>query len=110
MYRPLTLAAMSLAAAVALTPNVVSAQYYGRGYDNSTRGRVYDRQSANRAQAGTYRQNYRCDKGTGGTLLGAIAGGLLGNAAVGRHGDRTAGTIGGAGVGALLGRAADRNC
>ncbi len=51
----------------------------------------------------------RCDRGTGGTILGAIAGGLLGNAAAGR-GDRGVGTVVGAGVGALAGRAIDRGC
>ena len=38
----------------------------------------------------------RCDHGSGGTILGAIAGGLLGNGA--------------AGPGALAGRAIDRGC
>jgi uncharacterized protein YcfJ len=42
-------------------------------------------------------------------VIGAIAGGLLGNSIAG-YGDRTAGTIIGAGVGALAGRAIDRNC
>ena len=51
----------------------------------------------------------RCDRGDGGTILGAIAGGLLGNAAAGRH-DRELGTIVGAGAGALAGRAIDRDC
>ena len=55
------------------------------------------------------RPRYRCDRGTGGTIIGAIAGGLLGNAVVGR-GDRAIGTIAGAGAGALAGRAVDRDC
>ena len=54
-------------------------------------------------------RGYRCDRGTGGTIIGAIAGGLLGNGIAGR-GDRGTGTIIGAGVGALAGRAIDRNC
>lgn len=63
-----------------------------------------------------YRGGYRCrDNGTGGTIIGAIAGGLLGNEIAkgsGRYnrGDGTAGAIIGAGVGALAGRAIDRNC
>lgn len=69
--------------------------YYGRGYYG--RGRGY----------------YRCDRGTGGTIVGAIAGGLLGNE-VGRgrygYGDGTAGAIIGGGLGALAGRAIDRDC
>jgi hypothetical protein len=52
----------------------------------------------------------RCrDRGTGGTIIGAIAGGLLGDAAVGRRGDGTAGALVGAGVGALAGRSIDRS-
>lgn len=51
----------------------------------------------------------RCDRGDGGTLIGAIAGGLLGNTMAGR-GDRMLGTVLGAGAGALAGRAVDRDC
>lgn len=68
-----------------------------RGYDQSYRG--YDR---------GYRARHRCNDGTGGTIIGAIAGGLLGNTVAGR-GDRGVGTILGAGVGALAGRAIDRS-
>ena len=54
------------------------------------------------------RRNYRqCDKGTGGTVIGAIAGGLAGYEIAGR-GDRTVGTIIGGAVGALAGRAIDK--
>jgi hypothetical protein len=68
-----------------------------RGYDRSYRG--YDR---------SYRARQKCNDGDGGTIVGAIAGGLLGNGIAGR-GDRTLGTILGAGVGALAGRAIDRS-
>lgn len=95
--------------------------YYGRGdyrdrayADGYYRDRGYYDQGYGRRgyrDGRRYRDYGRCrDKGTGGTIIGAIAGGLLGNAAVGRHGDNTAGTIVGAGVGALAGRAIDRNC
>src|SRR3546814_14428528 len=57
---------------------------YYRG-DRHYRGGYYRR--ADRR----YYRGYRCDSGTGGTILGAIAGGLLGNEVVGRYGDRTAG-------------------
>ena len=55
-----------------------------------------------------YRNNNRCDKGTGGTIIGAVAGGLLGNE-VARRGNRTEGAIIGAAVGALAGRAIDKS-
>ncbi|MBV9841435.1 MAG: glycine zipper 2TM domain-containing protein [Sphingomonadaceae bacterium] len=72
------------------------AGYYGAGYgyDGGDRG-GYGR--------------YRCDRGTGGTIIGAIAGGLLGNAVAGYR-DRTTGTVLGAGAGALIGRSIDRDC
>ncbi|AJR22656.1 MULTISPECIES: glycine zipper 2TM domain-containing protein [Sphingobium] len=76
--------------------------YRGDGYYRGYRG---------------YRGGYRCrDNGTGGTIIGAIAGGLLGNEVgkgsgrYGRRGDGTTGAIIGAGVGALAGRAIDRDC
>lgn len=55
------------------------------------------------------RRNYRqCDNGTGGTVIGAIAGGLAGHQIAGR-GDRTVGAILGGAVGAVAGRAIDRS-
>lgn len=72
-------------------------RYYGRrdgGYNDRGHG---------------YRQpvRYRCrDDGTGGLIIGAIAGGLLGNE-IARDG--TAGTIIGGGIGALAGRAIDQS-
>jgi uncharacterized protein YcfJ len=105
--------AMTAGAIVPLAPAQAQRYDYGqsyrdgynrngyRGYDRSYRG--YDR---------SYRgYNYRsrkCNDGDGGTIIGAIAGGLLGNTVAGR-GDRTVGTILGAGVGALAGRAIDRS-
>jgi uncharacterized protein YcfJ len=78
--------------------------YDNRGYDN--RGRYADRH---------YNRNYqqcRCNSGTTGTILGAIAGGLLGRE-IGRGGYRnqpsTTGLIVGAGAGALAGRAIDKS-
>lgn len=103
--------------------------YYRGGYDRGYRDyRGYDRGGYDRGYRGDryyrnnyrgYRGGYRCrDNGTGGTIIGAIAGGLLGNE-IGkggrdrygyRRGDGTTGAIVGAGVGALAGRAIDRNC
>lgn len=72
--------------------------YYDRGYDN--RG-YNDRRYYNTSRN-------RCRSGDSGTIIGAIAGGLLGNVVAGR-GDRTLGTVLGAGGGALAGRAIDRD-
>ncbi len=72
-------------------------------YDYDNRGYYGDRRG--------YR-NQRCDKGTGGTVIGAVVGGLAGRE-VARRGNRTEGAIIGAAVGALAGRAidkADSNC
>jgi uncharacterized protein YcfJ len=66
----------------------------GNYRDDENRGRQYDRN-----------QYRRCGKATGGLVIGAVVGGLLGREVVGRRGDRTAGTIVGAGAGALAGRA-----
>jgi hypothetical protein len=86
-------------------------QRYGNGYYQR-----YDRRYANqryynqRTYNGGYYNHYgqRCSGSTG-TIIGAIAGGLLGNEVAGRHGDRTLGAILGAGAGALAGRAIDRS-
>ena len=87
-------------------------QRYGNGYYQAQR---YDRRYANqryynqRTYNGGYYNHYgqRCSGSTG-TIIGAIAGGLLGNGIAGR-GDRTLGAIIGAGAGALAGRAIDRS-
>jgi len=89
--------------------------YYGRGYDRGYRGdRHYYRGDRGRYYGGRDYYRGRCrDRGTGGTILGAIAGGLLGHEiGNGRYdrGDGTTGAILGAGVGALAGRAIDRDC
>ena len=80
----------------------------GRGYDRGY-NRGYDRRSY-RGQDRRYyrgRNNQRCDSSAG-TIVGAIAGGLLGNSVAGR-GDRTMGTVVGGAVGALAGREIDRS-
>ena len=89
---------------------------YRGSRDGYYRGDGYYRDGYYRGYRG-YRGGYRCrDNGTGGTIIGAIAGGLLGNEVgkgsgrYGRRGDGTTGAIIGAGVGALAGRAIDRDC
>jgi hypothetical protein len=51
----------------------------------------------------------RRSNGTTGLLIGAAGGALLGQAIVGRYGDRTLGAILGAAGGALLGRSIDKD-
>jgi hypothetical protein len=107
------LAASVTIGGLAATP--AAAQDYGRGYyerdyRDGYRDRGYRRDyRGNRAYR--YRDNYRrCSSGTTGTILGAVAGGLLGGE-IGRgssyRGRSTTGTIIGAGAGALLGREVD---
>jgi hypothetical protein len=103
--------AMSATALIPATP--AAAQYHHRNY----RGHSYhhghpDRYRHYRGHDRRYynHRSYRgCrDNGDGGTIIGAIAGGLLGHEVAG-YGDRTVGTVLGAGVGALAGRAIDRS-
>jgi len=84
---------------------------YYRGDDRRYNGGGYYNSGGYYADNGYRSGGNRCrSNGTTGTIIGAIAGGLLGDAVVGRHGDGTAGAIVGAGVGALAGRSIDRNC
>ncbi len=81
-----------------------------RRYDRRGDYRSYDRRDyrQDRRNYRNDRRNYRqCDNGTGGTVIGAIAGGLAGHEIAGR-GDRTVGTIIGGAVGAIAGRAIDK--
>ena len=82
--------------------------YDRNDYRNDRRDYRRDRQYQNNNYQ--YRNNYqRCNNsGTGGTIIGAVAGGLLGNQ-VARRGNRTEGSIIGAAVGALAGRAIDKS-
>ena len=108
-------AALALTAGAVIPLAPAQAQRYGydrsyrdgysrNGYDRSYRGSDRNYRGYNRS----YRARQKCNDGDGGTIVGAIAGGLLGNTVAGR-GDRTVGTILGAGVGALAGRAIDRS-
>lgn len=122
MFKKLSLAgaalAMGFTALVPTAPAVAqSRHYYGdrhydRGYDRGY-DRRYDRGYDRRSYRGNDRRYYnnrnyrRCDNGDGGTVIGAVAGGLLGNQVAGR-GDRLLGTVLGGAVGAVAGRAIDR--
>lgn len=93
-------------AATTIAPSAASAQRYG----NPDRGYGHDRGYARGEydRGGYDRHPPRCS-GTGGAILGAVAGGLLGHAVAG-YGDRTAGTLVGGGLGAVAGNAIGRNC
>jgi uncharacterized protein YcfJ len=133
-FETLKLIGAAFAAAAMLAPCAAHAQYYGNvpvpSYSdrdsrdmygdeiafahNARDRRGYRRDAADRdpPRRAAYRERRveRCDHGSAGTILGAIAGGLLGNAAIGRHGNHAAGALAGAGAGALFGNAADRDC
>ncbi|WP_203308776.1 MULTISPECIES: glycine zipper 2TM domain-containing protein [Sphingomonas] len=113
MLKTLSLAAAALtmtAGAVVPTAPAAAQRYYGNGYydrggyDYGRGDRVY------RGDRGYYRDRAyrRCNSGTTGTIVGAIAGGLLGRT-IDTRGDRTLGTVLGAGAGALAGRAVERS-
>ncbi len=115
MFKKLTLAGAALATVAAgITPTAASAQNWrgdryereyrdDRGYREyrGDRGRYDDRRYARNRNRG-------CENGDGGTVIGAIAGGLLGNQVAGNN-NRLLGTILGGGVGALAGRAIDKS-
>lgn len=73
-------------------------QGYGGGYYQQRPARGYNGRN----------QGYRCQNNNTGTIIGAIAGGLLGNGVAGR-GDKLLGTVIGGGAGALVGNSIDRN-
>jgi outer membrane lipoprotein SlyB len=102
MFKKVTLALTALAmGSTAIVAAPASAQRYDRGYSQ------YDRDYDRRYRNNRVSRNDRCDA-VGGTVIGAIAGGLLGNTVAGR-GDRTLGAVLGAGAGALAGRAIDKS-
>ncbi|MCP3736559.1 glycine zipper 2TM domain-containing protein [Sphingomonas sp. RP10(2022)] len=116
MLKTLSLAgaalAMTATALVPVTPAAAQRGYYGggyeRGYDRGYRGdRVYRGDRGYYRDRG-YRGGRRCNDGSTGTIVGAIAGGLLGRT-IDTRGDRTLGTLGGAVAGGLAGRAIERS-
>jgi uncharacterized protein YcfJ len=123
MMKQLSIAAAALAmGTTAMVPAAADAQrYYGERYaydrsydDGYNRGGYRDgyRDRGNRqyrGDRGYYRnRNQRCNSGTTGTIVGAIAGGLLGRS-IDSRGDRATGTILGGAAGALAGRAVGRS-
>lgn len=113
--RRFRLAGTGALAVALMAPTIASAQYVGADPPRSQQSRNdhgrsrdgygyergplagYDDDRAMRRDRIPNRDVRRCDRGTGGNILGAIAGGLLGNAAVGRHSNGAAGTPAGRG-------------
>lgn len=123
MFKKITLAAAAFAATagaiVPATPAEAQGRYYqnDRGYYDRDYSDYRDDRRAYRRDRRAYRQyrddrgrNFagRCRSGDTGTIVGAIAGGLLGRT-VDTRGDRLLGTVLGAGAGALAGRAIERS-
>lgn len=108
MFKKLSLAGAALAmSTVALIPAEASAQrYYGDRYERPYRG--YDNNRGYRGQDRRYYHNQRCNNGTTGTIVGAIAGGLLGRT-IDSRGDRTLGTVLGGVGGAVAGNAIEKS-
>lgn len=99
MFKKLTIAgaafAMTATALVPATPAAAQSRHYS---SREYRGESYRH----------YRARQKCNDGDGGTIIGAVAGGLLGRSIAG-GGDRTLGTILGGVGGAVAGRAIDRS-
>ena len=116
-----TMVVTSFGAAVPAFAHDGGYREYRGGYDRYERGydrrdyRDYRRYEQRRAYAygnryDRYNRYDRCrDSGAGGTIIGAVAGGLAGHELAGRRGDRTAGTIIGGAIGAIAGRAIDKS-
>jgi hypothetical protein len=121
MFKTFTLAASALAlGATALAPAADAQRYgsrYERGYDGyqgggyGNGGYRGDDRGYRQYRGNDRRYNARnrrgCDN-TGGTIIGALAGGLLGHTVAGR-GDRTLGAVLGAAGGGLAGNAIDKS-
>lgn len=118
MFKTISLGAAALAmGATALIPTAAEAQRwhghryeraYGDAYaDGYNRGPRYDQRRY--YDRGRYNhRDRRCSSGTTGTIVGAIAGGLLGRA-IDTRGDRTLGTVLGGAGGALAGHAIEKS-
>jgi len=120
----LSLSVISLGT-IAATPAMARDHYrvgdtyrnYDRGYNkaryhkaNKHYSRDYYRDGRYYKDSRSYRgDRYRCrDNGTGGAIIGAAAGGLLGNQ-VAKRGDKTVGTVLGAILGGVAGHAIDKS-
>ncbi|MDB5696821.1 MAG: hypothetical protein JWN21_2364 [Sphingomonas bacterium] len=96
-------AALAMTATAIVPATAADAQRYRRGYEQN-----YQREYRGDDGYARSRARQKCKDGDGGTIIGAIAGGLLGRT-IDNRGDRLLGTVLGAGAGALAGRAIDRS-
>jgi outer membrane lipoprotein SlyB len=122
MFKKFTLvgAAFAMGATAMIPATPAMAQRYDGGYSVDRYGNPnQEYRGSNRYQSRNvyqgrnrdyrnYRAAQKCADGDGGTIVGAIAGGLIGHQVAGR-GDRTLGAILGGLGGALAGRAIDRS-
>ena len=114
MFKNLALAGAALAmGTAAIAPTAADAQrYYGSRYDRDYRDNRYERSSYRdydrRGDSRRYNYNQRCSGGTTGTVVGAIAGGLLGRV-IDSRGDRTLGMVLGGVGGAVAGNAIEKS-
>jgi hypothetical protein len=83
-----------------------SDDYYDDDYYDRRDRREYRREKR-RYNRDRYYRGSRCSNGTGGTIIGGVAGAAIGDR-VARRGSRTEGAILGAAIGALGGRAIDK--
>ncbi len=102
MIKKIAFSTAAMAAVLTAAPAPALASYHA---PYESRYRNDDRAAARDHRAYEAR---RCT-GTTGTLLGAVAGGLLGRHIGARNGARATGTIVGGAAGALAGRAADKH-
>jgi uncharacterized protein YcfJ len=115
--KTIRLVAVALVAAATVVPAVTYSQHRATYIESARMGRTADvRERINdrrETDAGMRREAAvarRCNHNSGGTLLGAIAGGLLGNAAVGHRGNNSAGILAGADGRAPVDNDAERDC
>jgi outer membrane lipoprotein SlyB len=116
MFRKISLATAAAAATLAMVPATAEARhrsgYYDHGrYEQTYRGDRYGRYD-NRYYGRSVRYDGRRCSGTTGTVVGGVAGALLGREVTrdryrGRSG--TTGTILGGAIGALAGRAVQKS-
>jgi hypothetical protein len=127
MLKRFTLGAVAAATALTALPAAADAHrsgayyrdgYYSQGYTRHRSGDYYGRayhQRNYRYGDRYYGHGHRCGSGTTGTILGAVAGGLIGrevdrSSSRYRYSDGTTGLIVGGALGAVAGRAIDRKC